>query len=86
MLQRTPTYFAAGRNADSLADELRKLYVDDAWIHEIMRRKVVRDRADLLERAQAAPDKLKKLREALPRQTPSPAALTAGRLTMHYKA
>ena len=61
MLQRTPTYFAAGRNADSLADELRKLYVDDAWIHEIMRRKVVRDRADLLERAQAAPDKLKKL-------------------------
>lgn len=61
MLQRTPTYFAAGRNADSLADELRKLDVDDAWIHEIMRRKVVRDRAELLERAQAAPDKLKKL-------------------------
>lgn len=61
MLQRTPTYFAAGRNADSLADELRKLDVDDAWVHEIMRRKVVRDRAELLERAQAAPDKLKKL-------------------------
>ncbi len=61
MLQRTPTYFAAGRNADSLADELRQLEVDDAWIHEIMRRKVVRDRAELLERAKTAPDKLKQL-------------------------
>ena len=47
MLQRTPTYFATGRNADALADELRKLEVDEAWIHEIMRRKVVRDQADL---------------------------------------
>ncbi|WP_049758537.1 flavin-containing monooxygenase [Phenylobacterium zucineum] len=61
MLQRTPTYFAAGRNADALADELRKLEIDEAWIHEIMRRKVVRDRADLIERARAAPDALKAL-------------------------
>ena len=61
MLQRTPTYFAAGRNADTLADELRRLDVEAAWIHEIMRRKVVRDRAELLERAKAAPDKLKEL-------------------------
>lgn len=59
MLQRTPTYFAAGRNADDLAEELRALDVDDSWIHEIMRRKVVRDRANLLEKAHAAPDKLK---------------------------
>ena len=59
MLQRTPTYFATGRNADALADELRKLEVDEAWIHEIMRRKVVRDRADLIERAQTHPDALK---------------------------
>lgn len=59
MLQRTPTYFAAGRNADTLADELRSLEIDDAWIHEIMRRKVVRERADLLARAARAPDKVK---------------------------
>lgn len=58
MLQRTPTYFATGRNADALADELRKLEVDEAWIHEIMRRKVVRDRADLIERARTHPDAL----------------------------
>ena len=59
MLQRTPTYFAAGRNADVLADELRRLDLDPVWVHEIMRRKVVRDRADLLDRAQSSPDKLK---------------------------
>lgn len=59
MLQRTPTFFAAGRNADALADELRKLEIDETWIHEIMRRKVVRDRADLIDRARAEPDALK---------------------------
>lgn len=60
MLQRTPTFFATGRNADALADELRKLEVDEAWIHEIMRRKVVRDRADLIDRARANPEALKR--------------------------
>lgn len=59
MLQRTPTFFAAARNEDALAQELRKLQVDEAWIHEIMRRKVVRDRADLITRARTQPDKLK---------------------------
>ena len=61
MLQRTPTYFALGRNADALADELRRLEVDEAWIHEIMRRKVVRDRADLISRAHTDPDGLRDL-------------------------
>jgi len=51
LLQRSPTYFSTGRNADALCDELRKLEVDDAWIHEIMRRKVVKDRDLLRQRA-----------------------------------
>lgn len=59
MLQRTPTFFATGRNADALADELRHLGIDEQWIHEIMRRKVVKDRADLIERARKHPDALK---------------------------
>ena len=59
MLQRTPTFFATGRNADALAEELRKLEIDEAWIHEIMRRKVVRDRAELIDRARSNPDGLK---------------------------
>lgn len=60
MLQRTPTYFAAGRNTDPLVDELRKIEIDETWIHEIMRRKAVRDRADLIERARTHPDALRK--------------------------
>ena len=60
MLQRTPTFFATGRNADTLADELRRLGIDETWIHEIMRRKVVRDRADLIERARTDPEGLKR--------------------------
>ncbi|HEY9218183.1 MAG TPA: NAD(P)/FAD-dependent oxidoreductase [Phenylobacterium sp.] len=38
MLQRSPTYFSPGRNADELADTLRALKIDPSWIHEIVRR------------------------------------------------
>jgi cation diffusion facilitator CzcD-associated flavoprotein CzcO len=60
MLQRTPTYFATGRNSDALAEELRSLGIDETWIHEIMRRKVVRERADIIEKAKSHPDVMKK--------------------------
>ena len=43
MLQRSPTFFRTGRNAIALADELRDLGVDEAWIHEITRRRIMRD-------------------------------------------
>lgn len=43
MLQRSPTYFWADRNANDLVDQLRELEVPDEWIHEIARRKVLRD-------------------------------------------
>ena len=43
MLQRSPTFFRTGRNAVALADELRDLGVDETWIHEITRRRIMRD-------------------------------------------
>jgi cation diffusion facilitator CzcD-associated flavoprotein CzcO len=43
MLQRSPTYFWSSRNANELADTLRDLDIDPAWIHEIVRRKVLKD-------------------------------------------
>jgi cation diffusion facilitator CzcD-associated flavoprotein CzcO len=43
MLQRSPTYFRAARNADDLAELLRSLQIDETWIHEIVRRKILRD-------------------------------------------
>ncbi|MDO8800662.1 NAD(P)/FAD-dependent oxidoreductase [Phenylobacterium sp.] len=43
LLQRSPTYFIPGRNANELADTLRELKIDEKWIHEIVRRKIVHD-------------------------------------------
>lgn len=59
MLQRTPTYFATERASDALADELRRLNIDQEWIHEIIRRKVTYDRTELLETVQNNPDAVK---------------------------
>jgi cation diffusion facilitator CzcD-associated flavoprotein CzcO len=43
MLQRTPTYYRIGRNAVPIADELRALGIDERWIHEIVRRRILAD-------------------------------------------
>jgi cation diffusion facilitator CzcD-associated flavoprotein CzcO len=50
MLQRSPTYFRAGRNAIELAETLRELQIDETWIHEIVRRKILRDQAEFTRR------------------------------------
>ncbi len=43
MLQRTPIFYRTGRNAIEIADELRKLEIDETWIHEIVRRKILQE-------------------------------------------
>ena len=45
MLQRSPTYFVPGRNRNELAEQLRELEIDPAWVHEIVRRQLLRDGA-----------------------------------------
>ena len=35
MLQRSPTYYITGRNANALTDTLRELDVSEEWIHGI---------------------------------------------------
>jgi cation diffusion facilitator CzcD-associated flavoprotein CzcO len=59
MLQRSPTYFRIGRNAIALADELRTLGVDETWIHEIVRRKILHEQALFTERTFSEPEKVK---------------------------
>jgi cation diffusion facilitator CzcD-associated flavoprotein CzcO len=56
MLQRSPTYFIPGRNAVAIAEELRELGVDETWIHEIVRRKLLREQSAFTARALAEPD------------------------------
>lgn len=56
LLQRSPTYFIPGRNANELADILRELKIDETWIHEIVRRKLLHDQALFTKRAFEEPD------------------------------
>src|SRR4029079_13821667 len=59
MLQRSPTYFRIGRNAIDIADELRRLQVDPAWIHEIVRRKIIYEGAAFAKKCVEAPEEVK---------------------------
>ena len=56
MLQRSPTYFIPARNANELADTLRQLDVDETWIHEIVRRKILFDQAEFTRRSFEEPE------------------------------
>ncbi|GMV86397.1 MAG: putative monooxygenase EthA [Dehalococcoidia bacterium] len=60
MLQRSPTYFIPGRNANDLADTLRELQVDESWIHEIVRRKILFDQAKFTQRSFEEPEAVKR--------------------------
>jgi len=59
MLQRSPTFFIIGRNANDLADELRRLQIDESWIHEIVRRKIVYEQALFTKRCQEEPEQVR---------------------------
>jgi cation diffusion facilitator CzcD-associated flavoprotein CzcO len=60
MLQRSPTYFRAGRNAIEIAETLRQLGIDETWIHEIVRRKILFDQATFTRRSFEEPEIVKK--------------------------
>lgn len=56
LLQRSPTYFIPGRNANELADTLRQLDIREDWIHEIARRKILFDQGEFTRRSIEEPD------------------------------
>jgi len=60
MLQRSPTYFIPGQNANELADTLRQLQVDETWIHEIVRRKILYDMDAFTSRCFSEPETVTK--------------------------
>lgn len=59
MLQRSPTYFRTGRNAIALAEELRTLGIQEEWIHEIVRRKILYEQDIFTRRSFVEPEKVK---------------------------
>ena len=71
MLQRSPTYFIPGRNANELADTLRQLEIREDWVHEIVRRKVLFDQKLIAQMGFEQPEFLREqlltgIRELLP--------------------
>jgi cation diffusion facilitator CzcD-associated flavoprotein CzcO len=60
MLQRSPTFFRTGRNAIVLADELRQLGIDETWIHEIVRRKILYEQDVFTRRSFTEPEVVKR--------------------------
>jgi cation diffusion facilitator CzcD-associated flavoprotein CzcO len=59
MLQRSPTYFRTGRNAIELAEELRRLQIDEHWIHEIVRKKILFEQDAFTRRTFTEPEAVK---------------------------
>src|SRR5207249_1367326 len=60
MLQRTPTFFRTGRNAIPIADELRQWQIDETWIHEIVRKKILHEQAVFTRRSVTEPEAVKR--------------------------
>lgn len=56
LIQRSPTYFNPGTNADDLADQLRALQIDESWIHAIVRKKLLEEQKGRIYRAAQEPE------------------------------
>lgn len=56
LLQRSPTYFMAGPNQNELANTLRELKIDESWIHEIIRRKLLHDQGEFARLSREDPE------------------------------
>ena len=59
VIQRSPTYFYAGPNSNEVADMLRELEIDETWIHEIVRRKILSDQGAVTRLAFEEPEFLR---------------------------
>ncbi|MEH6589596.1 MAG: NAD(P)/FAD-dependent oxidoreductase [Halioglobus sp.] len=59
MLQRSPTYFWSGENRNELADQLRELEVPEEWVHEIVRRSILKIAKDVQYLSVSDPEMIK---------------------------
>jgi len=59
MLQRSPTYFWSGENRNELADQLRDLNVPEEWVHEIVRRSLLKMHEEIQVLSREHPDLVK---------------------------
>ena len=85
MLQRSPTWYRTARNAIPIADELRQLQVDESWIHEIIRRKILYETAGFTRRTFTEPDKVQEELLAAVRDLLGPDYDVATHFTPQYR-
>ena len=85
MLQRSPTYYFAERNAIVIADELRDLGVDETWIHEIVRRRILRDQDIFHKRSFKEPEVVKDELLSMARKYLGPTYDIATHFTPRYR-
>jgi len=69
MLQRSPTYFWTGENRNELADQLRELDVPEQWVHEIVRRSILKLAKDIQSLAASDPELIKEELSKVIRET-----------------
>ena len=84
MLQRSPTYFSAGRNVNELADTLRALEIDETWIHEIVRRQTLAESDLITKMAFEDPEALKQMLFDGIKEVIDDEALIKDHFTPHY--
>lgn len=60
VLQRSPTYFSPAKNENVTADLLRKLDIDETWIHEIVRREILYNQEEFTQMSIQHPEEVKK--------------------------
>lgn len=59
MVQRSPTYFWTGENRNELADRLRAIDVPEDWVHEIVRRDLLKMGREIQDLSAAEPELVK---------------------------
>ncbi|MDX1697517.1 MAG: NAD(P)/FAD-dependent oxidoreductase [Thiohalobacterales bacterium] len=59
MLQRSPTYFWTGENRNELADQLRELDTPEEWVHEIVRRSLLKQAGEIQALSESDPELVK---------------------------
>lgn len=85
VVQRSPTYFNPGTNADELADQLRELEIDEHWIHAIIRKKLLSEQKARIRRAEQEPDAVAQEMLAAVREHIGPDADIETHFTPNYR-
>ena len=85
VLQRSPTYYFAAPNSNETADMLRELEIPEEWVHEIVRRKVLREQQAVIQLSFEQPEFLKAELIKLVRDRLPPGYDVEQHFTPHYR-